>query len=406
MKAYERFLDYVSYDTQSDEYSTTCPSTKKQLILAKALYEELRALGLEATYNENGNVMATIPSNMDTSTLTVGFIAHIDTAMEMPGKDVKPRIIKSYNGEDIILNDEKNIILSPKQFNNLLSHIGEDLIVTDGTTLLGGDDKAGVAEIMTMAEYFVNHKEVKHGKIMIAFTPDEEVGRGTENFDLKAFNATFAYTVDGGKAGEIEYENFNAASCIATFNGKSIHPGSAKNKMVNATSLAMEFDRLLPPMMRPEYTEGYEGFYHLNEIEGSVASAKSHYLIRNHDKQSFDNQKEILKKNALYMNEKWGYEAVTLKIKDSYENMAGYLSDKMYVIDIAKKAMEELGIKATTNPIRGGTDGARLTAMGLPCPNLGTGDENPHGAFEYVSINQMDQMVDILIKIALLVSKM
>ena len=259
---------------------------------------------------------------------------------------------------------------------------------------------------MTMAEYFVNHKEVKHGKIMIAFTPDEEVGRGTENFDLKAFNATFAYTVDGGKAGEIEYENFNAASCIATFNGKSIHPGSAKNKMVNATSLAMEFDRLLPPMMRPEYTEGYEGFYHLNEIEGSVASAKSHYLIRNHDKQGFDNQKEILKKNALYMNEKWGYEAVTLKINDSYENMASYLSDKMYVIDIAKKAMEELGIKTTTNPIRGGTDGARLTAMGLPCPNLGTGDENPHGAFEYVSINQMDQMVDILIKIALLVSKM
>jgi len=395
-----RFLKYVSFDTQSDEDSETCPSTSKQLELGKYLMKELQELGLQdASIDENGYVYATLPGNTDEKAPVIGFISHMDTSPDMSGANVNPRIIKNYDGNDVILNEEKNIVLSVKAFPNILSVKGEDLIVTDGTTLLGADDKAGVAEIVTAMEYLVNHPEIKHGTIKVGFTPDEEIGRGADRFDVKRFAADYAFTMDGGELGELEYENFNAASAKITINGVNVHPGSSKNKMKNAILMAMELNAMLPPAETPAHTEEYEGFFHLNDIEGSVEKASLNYIIRDHDKAKFNKRKETIQNIVNYLNSKYGENTFELKLKDQYYNMKEKLESVMYIVDAAKKAMEDVGIAPLTHPIRGGTDGARLSFMGLPTPNIFTGGQNFHGKFEFVSINAMKKAVDVIIKI-------
>ena len=397
----ERFLSYISYDTQSKEGVNVVPSTDKQFVLAKQLCQELKEMGAsDVQLSDHCYVTATIPATTKKETKVLGFIAHMDTATSMSGANVKPRIIENYQGGDIVLNEELNIVMKESSFSSLQTNIGKDLIVTDGTTLLGADDKAGVAEIMTMAEYLLNHPEIEHGKIRIGFTPDEEVGCGVDFFDVKAFGADFAYTVDGGTIGEIEYENFNAANAKITINGTSIHPGFAKNKMKNALLIGMELQQLLPASENPMYTEGYEGFYHLDQFEGDVEKASMFYIIRDHDRDKFEKKKELLHNVIVFLNQKYGENTVVAEINDNYYNMKEKVEPHIHLIDHAKEALLSLGIEPIVVPIRGGTDGARLSYMGLPCPNLCTGGENFHGKYEYITIQGMETVVSLLICLA------
>lgn len=406
MELIERFLKYVKVDTESTPESELTPSTLKQLDLGKILVEELHELGLNNAFmSDQGVVYAWLKSNLDTEVDKIGFIAHMDTSPDMSGKDVKPRIVHQYDGKDIVLNEQLNIVMSPNEFPSLKKDIGSDLIVTDGTTLLGADDKAGVAEIMDMVEYFVTHPEVKHGDISIAFTPDEEVGRGTENFDVELFNADYAYTVDGGNAANVDFENFNAASAKVIVNGLSIHPGSAKNKMKNSLLMAMEFQGLLPVDANPAYTEGYEGFNHLTTMTGDCERTIMNYIIRNHDKVLLEKQKRDFENAARFMNMKYGEGTIDLQIEDTYSNMRCYIEEKMEIINQVYEVISEMGMTPKSSAIRGGTDGASLTYMGLPCPNLGTGGRNCHGKFEYASINEMIQVSELLRNIVLKVAK-
>lgn len=400
----EKFLRYVKMDTQSNENSNTFPSTEKQKIFAKCLAEELETMGASQVKLDEkyGYVYAKIPAtDGGKRKQVVGFIAHMDTSPETSGENVNPRIVENYDGKDILLHREKEIVLSPKQFPELLNYVGQSLIVTDGTTLLGADDKAGVAEIMTMAEYLISHPELEHGEIAIAFTPDEEIGAGVDYFDLQQFGADVAYTVDGGGIGELEYENFNAASAKIVVQGVNVHPGEAKNKMKHASLIAMEFDRNLPNEQKPSYTEGYEGFYHLTGMEGDVEKATLSYIIRDHDREKFEQKKEWIQKIARFLNEKYGDGTVTAMIEDSYYNMKEKIVPKyFYLVDRAISCMKEVGIEPRVQPIRGGTDGARLSFMGLPCPNICTGGHNYHGKYEYCVVESMEKIVELLLAIS------
>lgn len=400
MEIKERFLNYVSFDTQSVENSQTVPSTSKQLKLGKYLVEELQSLGIEnALLNEYGVVYGTIPSNNNHQGDVIGFIAHMDTSPDASGKDIHPQIIKDYQGQKITLNEDKKLYLDPEQYPQLLHLIHHDLITTDGTTLLGADDKAGIAIIMQMVEYLHTHPEFKHNDIQIAFTPDEEIGCGSNHFDVKYFNADYAYTIDGGDIHIVEYENFNAFSAKVNIHGRSIHPGSAKNKMINSTRVAYEFDSLLPVHMRPESTEGYEGFNHLHAIQGTCEETTMDYIIRNHDLQQAKKQCQEFIDIVEFLNKKYGYQIIDLTITESYLNMKEALKDHMFIVEQALAAIKENGLDAYCSPIRGGTDGARLTFMGLPCPNLGTGGFNYHGPYEYCSLTMMEKQVQILLHI-------
>lgn len=400
MDIVERFIKYVKIPTMSDPCSNSSPSSKKQLVLAKMLYDELKELGLdEVKLSDSGIVYAKLRANSDLKKEKIGLIAHMDTSPDMSDINVSPRIIKNYDGEDIVLNKELNIVMRKSDFPCLIKDKGADLIVTDGTTLLGADDKAGVAIIMDVLSKLVLNPSIKHGDISIAFTPDEEIGRGTENFDVKYFDCDFAYTIDGGDVSDVEYENFNAASAIVDFNGLSIHPGSAKGKMLNSMLIAMEFQSLLPVFNNPMYTEGYEGFNHLCNISGDCEHTRSEYIIRNHDKEKLEKQKDDFINAATFLNKKYGENTVKLSINDSYQNMKEYIVSKMYIVDDVKKKMKDLGIEPSSMPIRGGTDGAMLTYMGLPCPNLGTGGRNCHGKFEYLNIDEMKLMSKLLLSV-------
>lgn len=400
MEIKERFLNYVSFDTQSVENSQTVPSTSKQLKLGKYLVEELQSLGIEnAKIDEYGVVYGTIPSNNNHQGDVIGFIAHMDTSPDASGKDIHPQIIKNYQGQKITLNEDKKLYLDPEQYPQLLRLIHHDLITTDGTTLLGADDKAGIAIIMQMVEYLHTHPEFKHNDIQIAFTPDEEIGCGSNHFDVKYFNADYAYTIDGGDIHIVEYENFNAFSAKVNIHGRSIHPGSAKNKMINSTRVAYEFDSLLPVHMRPESTEGYEGFNHLHAIQGTCEETTMDYIIRNHDLQQAKKQCQEFIDIVEFLNKKYGYQIIDLTITESYLNMKEALKDHMFIVEQALAAIKENGLDAYCSPIRGGTDGARLTFMGLPCPNLGTGGFNYHGPYEYCSLTMMEKQVEILLHI-------
>ena len=400
MELLERFLKYVSFDTQSDESSTTFPSTEKQKVLLNYLADEMRGLGLtEVEMDSYGYVMGTIPATPGCEDKPViGFISHVDTSPDMSGKDIKPQIIEHYDGKDVRLNE--TVTMRVADFPELSFFKGHTLITTDGTTLLGADDKAGVAEIMTMAEYLLSHPEIKHGKIRIGFTPDEEVGRGVDYFDVARFGAQYAYTVDGGFEGELEYENFNAASAHFDVQGKNIHPGSAKDKMLNALRVVCEIDALLPEAQRPEHTEGYEGFYHLASISGSVEKAESYYIIRDHDRAKFEQKKDFARQVADFMNLKYGEGTVTLTLKDQYYNMREMVEPHPELIARAEEAMRKAGVVPAVKPIRGGTDGARLSYMGLPCPNLFTGGMNFHGKYEYASLDTMKRALQTLINLA------
>ena len=404
MRAYERFLKYVSYPTMSNEESGTHPSSAKQLVLAKELALELEALGLvNVELDEWGYVYAELPANTDTVCNNIGFIAHMDTSNEASDENIKPKLVK-YEGGDILLNSEKNIWLKVSDYPYVENHKGETLIVTDGTTLLGADDKAGIAEIMTALEILVNEK-VPHGKISVAFTPDEEIGEGADNFRVERFGADYAYTVDGGSLGELEYENFNAASAKVEVRGVSIHPGSAKDRMKNAARIAAEFDSALPKDEIPEKTEGYEGFHHLLSMKGGIEEASLVYIIRDHDRAKFEEKKQGFEALAAKMNGEYGEGTVNLTLSDSYFNMREKIEDNLFVVDRAKEAMLSLGIEPIVTPIRGGTDGARLSFMGLPCPNLCTGGANFHSRFEYASVDSMDKITELLVKIAANVAK-
>lgn len=401
MQVVERFLNYVAVDTESVPEQEQIPSSEKQFDLARKLEQELREMGAsDVRLDGHCYVYAKIPSNVEQKTRAVGFIAHMDTSPAISGANVKPRIVKEYDGKDIILNSNTNVVLSVKNFPNLLKYKGQDLIVTDGTTLLGADDKAGVAEIMTMAEYLLSHPEVKHGDILIAFTPDEEVGNGATLFDVEGFGADVAYTVDGGELGELEYENFNGASLKVHVNGRGIHPGSAKGQMRNALLVAMEYHSLLPVFDNPMYTEGYEGFYHLDGMSGDVENADMEYIIRDHDREKFETKKELALKAAEFLNVKYGDATVEAVVTDSYYNMKEKIEPYMYLIDYAKEEMEALGITPIVSPIRGGTDGARLSYQGLPCPNLCTGGHNFHGKYEYICVQSMEKITQLLINLA------
>ena len=392
----ERFLRYVSFDTMSDEFSETCPSSDKQKLLGAALVEEMKEMGIDdARMDENGYVYGTVPG--DPALPTIGLIAHMDTSPDASGADIRARIVE-YTGEDICLNAQKDIWLREADYPALGNHVGKHLIVTDGTTLLGADDKAGVAEIMAAAEFLLENGG-SHATLKIGFTPDEEIGRGADRFDVKGFGADYAYTADGGPVGEIEYENFNAASAKAVFRGLNIHPGSAKDKMVNSQLIAMEFQSLLPVQQRPEYTEGYEGFIHLTDMEGQVEHSVLRYIVRDHDMEKFQTKKAVLRAAAEFINRKYGEGTVELTIRDSYFNMKKCIEPCMYVVDRAMDAMKAVGMEPRAVPIRGGTDGARLSYEGLPCPNLCTGGENYHGRFEYIPVEDMEQCVRLLVRI-------
>jgi tripeptide aminopeptidase len=396
----QKFLRYVSVDTQSDENSSTFPSSEKQKYLLQMLAQELKNMGVpEVHIDEHSYVMARISSNFSGNVPAVGFIAHVDTSPDMSGADVKPQIIEKYDGKDIILNRERNILLSVAEFPELSDYVGQTLITTDGTTLLGADDKAGIAEIMCAAEYLMQHPEVKHGDICIGFTPDEEIGRGVDFFDVKKFGATYAYTIDGGKIGELEYENFNAASAKISIQGKNIHPGYAKNKMVNALHLVSEFDALLPSNERPERTQDYEGFYHLTHVSGEVEKASMQYIIRDHDKTKFEARKTTMQACADKLNAKYGAGTITLELKDQYYNMREQVEPYIHIVDLAKQAMEQAGVKSLVHPIRGGTDGSRLSYMGLPCPNIFAGGHNFHGKYEFVPLQAMEKAVEVILNI-------
>ena len=397
----ERFTSYVKVDTQSNENSETTPSTEGQLTLANMLVEELKSIGMEeVSIDDNGYVMATLPANTDKNVPTIGFLAHVDTATDFTGKNVNPQIVENFDGNQIILNEEQNIILSPADFPELPQYKGHTLITTDGTTLLGADNKAGIAEIMTAMDYLIQHPDIKHGKIRVAFTPDEEIGRGPHKFGVEAFNAKFAYTVDGGPLGELEYESFNAASAKVTFKGKNVHPGTAKGKMVNSAKIAMEFNSKLPAEEAPEHTEGYEGFFHLSSINGDVEETTLHYIIRDFESDSFQARKDLMQKITNELRLTYGETRVELEMNDQYYNMKDKIEPVKEIVDIAYEAMENLGIKPIVKPIRGGTDGSQLSYMGLPTPNIFTGGENFHGRFEYISVDNMMKSVETIVEIA------
>ena len=400
MRAYERLLEYVKWPTASDPAADTCPSTEGQKPFGAFLVKEMQALGIaDAAMDDNGYVMGTIPANQDKQGPVLGFIAHMDVSKDAPSVDIKARIVKNYDGGDIVLNEAESIVMGPDLFESLKKHVGEDLIVTDGTTLLGGDDKSGIAEILTMAEYLLTHPEIPHGTIKIGFTPDQEIGRGADLFDVKAFGADFAYTVDGGPFDEVVYETFNAASAEVLITGFGIHPGSAKDKMRNAAQIAMEFHGLLPAAQRPEHTEVYDGFYHLTDMKGHVESASLGYIIRDHDREKLQQKIDAMERSAAYLNSKYPAGTVQLTIKHSYLNMAEEIKKHWHLIENAYKAVEMQGGTPYTTPIRGGTDGSRLSFMGLPCPNLGTGGYNAHGRMEYVSVQAMDKCTQNLINL-------
>lgn len=407
MKVQERFLKYISVDTTSDPSSDTFPSTRSQLDFAALLVEEMKEMGLQdVSCDENGYVFGTLPATItDYHGPVLGFIAHMDTAPASSGANIRPRTIENYDGKDILLNEETHMIMSPADFENLRQYQGQDLIVTDGTTLLGGDDKAGLAEILTAAEYLLAHPEIPHGTIRIGFTPDEEVGQGADRFDVKRFGADFAYTMDGGECGELEFENFNAASAMVEITGLSIHPGSAKNKMKNALNIAMEFENLMPSAQKPEHTECREGFIHLDSMNGSVEHASMEYIIRDHDKTLFQQKKEVMEHAAAYLNQKYGDGTIDLQIEDSYFNMKEKIGPHMHLIDSVLSVYEKLDIQPKVVPIRGGTDGARLSYMGLPCPNLGTGDHNCHGHYEFVCIQSMEKCVQVIVELCRLYAR-
>ncbi len=407
MRAYERLLKYVSYETTSDENSETCPSSPKELVLANELVEELKAIGVaDAHVDKDGYVYGSIPATKGAEgEKAIGLIAHMDTAPAMSGAGIKPRIINDYDGADIVLNEKLGVVMDTVTFPHLRNYVGQDLIVTDGTTLLGADDKAGIAEIMTAAAQIIQadkacegntDEHIAHGKICIAFTPDEEIGRGADRFDVENFGADYAYTVDGGMLGEIEFENFNAASAKVHIKGENIHPGEAKNKMKNASLLAMEFNSMLPPAEIPAHTEGYEGFFHLCGMSGDEENAYLDYIVRDHNMDKFLERKAMLERITAYLNAKYGAGTVNLDMKDSYYNMREKLESDMYIVDRAVEAMKENGVEPIIQPIRGGTDGARLSFMGLLCPNLSTGGHNFHGKYEYICIQSMDKMVEII----------
>ncbi len=394
----KRFTTYVKIDTQSDEESNTCPTTPGQLTLAYLLVDELKELGMEdVTIDDNGYVMATLPANTNKNVPTIGFLAHLDTATDFTGTNVKPQIVESYNGKDIQLNDE--VTLSPQEYPNLLNYTGHTLITTDGTTLLGADDKAGIAEIMTAMSYLIQHPEIKHGKIRVAFTPDEEIGRGPHKFDVNAFDATYAFTVDGGPLGELTYENFNAAAAKITIKGNNIHPGTAKGKMTNSLKIAMELNSKLPVDEAPERTEKYEGFYHLSSMNGDVESTKLSYIIRDFDRESFNTRKEKLTQVVNELSATYGKDSIHLELNDQYYNMREKIEPVMEIVDIAKQAMGNLGITPIIQPIRGGTDGSQLSYMGLPTPNIFTGGENAHSKYEYISVDHMQKATEVIVEI-------
>lgn len=400
MTVTERFLKYIKFETTSNENIDCCPSTNGQTALAEVLRNELEEIGLaDVEVSKDGYVYATIESNTDENIPTVGFIAHMDTSPDASGKDVKARIVSNYDGSDITLNKEKNITLGTKDFPELLKHKGEDIIVTDGTTLLGADDKAGIAEIMTAAEYLIKHDEIKHGRIRIAFTPDEEIGRGADKFDVQKFGADWAYTMDGGEVGELELENFNAAKAKVTINGRNIHPGEAKGKMKNASLIAMEFAGMLPQNETPACTEGYEGFFHLTKTEGTVEHAELQYIIRDHSREKFEQKKKTMTECAEAINRKHGEGTAVTDIEDQYYNMRQEIEPVMHIVEIAQKAMEKAGVKPKVQPIRGGTDGAQLSFMGLPCPNIFAGGMNFHGVHEYVPVQSMEKATNVIIEI-------
>lgn len=395
-----RLTTYVKVDTQSNDESDTCPSTPGQLELGRLLVEELTSMGMQdVTMDDNGYVMATLPSNTDKLVPTIGFLAHLDTALDMTGKNVKPQLVTDYDGADIILNEEKQVVLSPKEFPELAQYKGHTLMTTDGTTLLGADDKAGIAEIMTAMNYLILHPEIKHGRIRVAFTPDEEIGRGPHRFDVDAFGAAYAYTMDGGPLGELQYESFNAAGAKITVCGASVHPGTAKGKMINSMKVAMDLHRHLPALEAPEHTDGYEGFYHLTSFQGDVESSTLNYIIRDFKKDSFEDKKAYLERIVKQFQQQYGEKNITLELKDQYYNMRDKIEPVMEIVDIAKHAIESLGIEPMIQPVRGGTDGSQLSYMGLPTPNIFTGGENYHGKFEYVSVDNMEKAVQVIIEI-------
>lgn len=405
MALVERFLKYVSFNTQSSEETEVTPSTPGQMVFAKYLKEELESLGLEdITLDEHGYLFATLPANIDKPVPTIGFIAHMDTSPDMSGKDVSPRIVQNYDGSDIVLCAEENVVLSPSQFPELLNHKGEDLIVTNGKTLLGADDKAGIAEIISAIVYLKEHPEIKHGKIRIGFNPDEEIGLGAHKFDVEKFGCDWAYTMDGGEVGELEFENFNAASARITFKGRNVHPGYAKNKMINSIRVANRFCAMLPAHETPEHTEGYEGFYHLISFNGDVEQTTVAYIIRDHDRARFESRKKKIERFVSEINAEYGEGTATLELRDQYYNMREKIEPVMHIIDTAFAAMEAVGVKPNVKPIRGGTDGAQLSFKGLPCPNIFAGGLNFHGRYEFAPIQNMEKAMKVIVKIAELVA--
>ena len=399
----DRFVRYVTVDTESDPNSQTTPSSKNQWDLANALAQELKDIGMsEVHIDAHAYIMATLPSNVDHQIPTIGFISHFDTSPDFTGANVKPRVIENYDGKDIVLNKEQNIVLSPKDFDDLLLYIGNTLIVTDGTTLLGADDKAGITEIISAMEYLINHPEIKHGTIKVGFTPDEEIGRGAHKFDVAKFGADWAYTMDGSQIGELEFENFNAAGATVTINGKMVHPGYAKGKMVNSMYLAQQFIQALPAEETPEKTEGRDGFYHLHHFAGDVEQTQLHYIIRDHDRDRFEERKALMHQIAEDINKDLGIARLAVEIKDQYFNMREKIEPMMHIVDLAQEAMEKAGITPIIKPIRGGTDGSQLSFMGLPCPNIFAGGHNFHGRFEYVPVESMIKATEVIVNIVTL----
>lgn len=401
----DRFKSYITVDTESDPNSDTTPSSSKQWDLANALVEELKEIGMaEVTIDENAYIMATLPSNIEEDVPVIGFVSHFDTTPDFTGANVNPQIIENYDGSDIVLNEAENIVLSPNDFDDLLLYKGQTLITTDGTTLLGADDKAGIAEIISAMEYLIQHPEIKHGKVRVGFTPDEEIGRGAHKFDVEKFGAEWAYTMDGSQIGELEYENFNAAGAVVTIKGKIVHPGYAKGKMVNSMYIANQFMDALPKMETPEHTEDRQGFFHLYSIDGLVDSTKLQYIIRDHDKDQFEARKKVMNQLAANMNAQLEEDRVSIEIKDQYFNMREKIEPVMHIVDIAEEAMKQAGIQPLIKPIRGGTDGSQLSFMGLPCPNIFAGGHNFHGRYEYVPVESMQKAIEVIVNITKLVA--
>lgn len=397
----DRFVSYVTIDTESDPESDSTPSTEKQWNLANKLVEELKEIGMEdVSIDKNAYVMATLPSNVSHPTPVIGFISHFDTSPDFTGKNVKPQIVENYDGKDIVLNKEKNIVLSPDYFEDLLLYKGKTLITTDGTTLLGADDKAGIAEIISAMEYLIDNPEIKHGKIRVGFTPDEEIGRGAHKFDVEKFGAEWAYTMDGSQVGELEYENFNAAGAVVTIKGKIVHPGYAKGKMINSLYIATDFINSLPRLETPEHTEGRQGFIHLHTVKGSVDETQLQYIVRDHDKAKFEARKEMMQNIADELNAQYDDKVITIEIKDQYFNMREKIEPVMHIVNIAEEAMKQANIEPDIKPIRGGTDGSQLSFMGLPCPNIFAGGHNFHGRFEYVPVESMQKAIEVIVNIA------